>query len=230
MARTIVCGMKAVAAAAALSLAACSGSSTPPAQSPDQSKPAPPAPVASAPPPPSSPGPGAPAQPAAGQPVNPDARALEGLLDRVNQYVELHKQLEGKLPKLSKEASPKAIDQHQRALGRLVQEARRGAKPGDIFTPESQAVVKRLLARVFAGGEGAALRASIMDENPGTVKLAVNGRYPDTVPLSTVPPQVLQGLPRLPEEMEFRFISRHLILMDVQAHIIIDLVENALPS
>jgi hypothetical protein len=215
----IACRLQAFSAAAALSLAACAGASTPPAQSAEQTRPAPAEPpsMQPAPPPP-------------GQPVNPDARALEAMLRRINDYVALHKKLEDKLPKLSKEASPKEIDQHQRAMARLVQEARRDAKPGDIFTPESRAVIKRLLARVFGNSDGAALRASIMDENPGTVKLAVNGRYPDTVPLSTVPPQVLQGLPKLPEEMEFRFVGNHLILMDVHAHIIVDLIENALPS
>jgi hypothetical protein len=68
-----------------------------------------------------------------------------------------------------------------------------------------------------------------MDENPGTMKLRVNTRYPDTVPLSTVPPQVLQGLPDLPEEMEYRFIGNGLILNDVHAHLIADFVEDALP-
>jgi hypothetical protein len=207
--------------AAALSLAACSGPSTPPAQPAEQAKPAPATPAS-----PSV----QPAPPPESQPVNPDAKALETMLQRINDYVDLHKKLEDKLPKLSNEASPKEIDQHQRALARLIQEGRRGAKPGDIFTPDSQAVIKRLLARVFGGAEGAALRASIMDENPGTVKLAVNGRYPDSVPLSTVPPQVLQGLPKLPDEMEFRFVGNHLILMDVHAHIIVDLIQNALPS
>jgi hypothetical protein len=68
-----------------------------------------------------------------------------------------------------------------------------------------------------------------MDENPGLPNLKVNERYPDTVPLSTIPPQVLQGLPKLPEEMEFRFIGNTLILMDVHAHIIVDFIEQALP-
>jgi hypothetical protein len=213
----------AVSAAAALTLAACNRDAQPPAQSTDQSKPAPAAP----------PAPGAPAQPAPpaeGEPVNADARALETMLQRVNEYAELHKKLEDQLPKLSNEAKPEDIDKNQRALARLIQEHRRGAKPGDIFTPEAQAVTKRLLARVFGGPDGAGLRASIMDENPGPIKLTVNGRYPDTVPLSTVPPQVLQGLPKLPDEMEYRFIGRHLILMDVHAHIIADLIDNAIPS
>jgi hypothetical protein len=171
----------------------------------------------------------APAPAASDQPVNPDARALAGFLQGVNQYVALHQRRENSLTPLSKESSPQAIDTHQRALGQMIQQERRNAKPGDIFTPESQAVIKRLLTKVFGGPDGPALKASIMDENPGVPDLKVNQRYPDTVPLSTIPPQVLQGLPRLPEEMEFRFIGNTLILMDVHAHIIADLIPNAFP-
>jgi hypothetical protein len=163
------------------------------------------------------------------QPVNPDAKALAGFLDRVNQYVELHRKLEDALPHLSKESTPQQIDTHQRALGEHIQKARQAAKAGDIFTPDSQVAIKRLLARVLGGSDGNALKASIMDENPGVEHLRVNDRYPDTVPLSTIPPQVLEGLPKLPEEMEFRFIGNTLILMDVHAHIIADFIPNAFP-
>jgi len=69
-----------------------------------------------------------------------------------------------------------------------------------------------------------------MDENPGeSVKLAVNGRYPDTIPLSSVPPQILKALPPLPEELEYRFIQNSLILLDVHAHIIVDYLTAAVP-
>jgi hypothetical protein len=159
----------------------------------------------------------------------PNAPALTDFETRVREYTALHKKLDSTLPKLSKESTPEQIDSHQRALARLVQEARAGARPGSIFTPDVQVVVRRLMGEVFGGPDGAALKASIMDENPGVMKLTVNERYPDTVPLSTVPPQVLQGLPELPEELEFRFISRHLILMDEHAHIIVDVIEDVLP-
>jgi hypothetical protein len=72
--------------------------------------------------------------------------------------------------------------------------------------------------------------ASILDENPVGMKVHVNMRYPDTVPLSTVPPEVLQTLPELSEDMEYRFIGRHLILLDAHAHVIADFIENALPE
>ena len=199
---------------ASLSLAACgNGASAPPAAPVAQGTPAPPA-----------------AAPASGdQPVNPDAKALAGFLERVNQYVAVHQRLENSLPHLSKESSPEQIDKHQRVLGQMIQQERRGAKPGDTFTPESQVVIKRLLTKVLGGPDGPALKASIMDENPGIPNLRVNQRYPDTVPLSTIPPQVLQGLPKLPEEMEFRFIGNTLILMDVHGHIVADLIPNAFP-
>ena len=59
------------------------------------------------------------------------------------------------------------------------------------------------------------------------MKLAVNGRYPDEVPLSTVPPQVLTSLPKMPEELEYRFIRDNLILLDPHAHIIVDFMDRA---
>jgi len=163
-------------------------------------------------------------------PVNADAQALASLRERVDDYVALHKKLEATLPHLPKEATPQQIDTNQRALAKLIQAARKEAKPGDVFTPESRAAIHKLMALVFGGPDGKQLRDSIMDENVLRDRaLTVNSRYPDTVPLSTVPPQVLAGLPVLPEELEYRFIGHRLILMDVHAHIIIDFVDHAIP-
>jgi hypothetical protein len=107
---------------------------------------------------------------------------------------------------------------------------RSGAKQGDLFTPEAQVVIKRLLATVFGGADGKELKASIMDESTVNVKLAVNARYPDSVPISTVPPQVLQTLPELTEDLEYRFIGDNLIILDSHAHVIADYIEDALPK
>jgi hypothetical protein len=212
----------ALAIAVSLSTVGCAGAGAPASDS-GQTKPPAASPAKPAPSTPDT----TPAKP--DQPVNPDAKALAGFLDRVNEYVKVHQKLEAALPHLPKEATPQQIDKNQRALGALIQDARRTAKQGDIFTPESQVVMKRLLAKVFGGPDGAALKASIMDENPGVPRIVVNARYPDAVPLSTIPPQVLQGMPKLPEEMEFRFIGNTLVLMDVHAHIIADYVPDAFP-
>jgi len=169
-----------------------------------------------------------PAEPNPSEPVNANARALADVRSRIAQYVVLHKKLEDTIFRLSKDATPEEIDKHHRALAHLLQQARRGAKPGDIFGPAATAVIRQLMDRVFGGPDGASLRASIMDENPGSVKITINAAYPDSVPLATMPPQVLEGLPRLPEELEYRFLGDRLILMDVHAQIIVDLIDNAL--
>ena len=58
----------------------------------------------------------------------------------MKEYIALHKKLEDSLPKLPKDATPEQIDSHQRALERLVRRRARGAKPGDIFTPDIREV------------------------------------------------------------------------------------------
>jgi len=146
----------------------------------------------------------------------------------VDQYVALHRKVEGTLPVLARQTTPQAIDQHERALATLIQRERKGAKQGDLFTPQMQALVRQLLRPILAGTEGAHVRSEIMDnENKAKVVLSPNGRYPDVIPVSTVPPQVLQFLPKLPEELEYRFVRQNLILFDPHAHIIPDWVPRA---
>ena len=99
-----------------------------------------------------------------------------------------------------------------------------------VRTAEAQPIIKRLLAAVFGGPDGKQLKASIMDENPVGISISVNGRYPDNVPISTVPPEVLQTLPKLTEDMEYRFVGDNLILLDAHAHIIADYVRDAIPK
>ena len=165
-----------------------------------------------------------PAKPA----VNPNAATLKEFVKRVDGYVALHKKLESQLPDLAKQTTPEAIDKHERALAALIQAQRKAAKPGDIFTPAMQRIVRNLLRPVFSGKDGLQIKSEILDnEYKGAVKLTVNGRYPDDVPISTVPPQVLAELPKLPEELEYRFIRTNLILFDPHAHLIVDFVERA---
>ena len=161
--------------------------------------------------------------------VNPDAALAVEFTKRVEAYVALQTKAAEKLPALPKEATPEQIDTHQRALTQEIERLRAGAKPGDIFSKEIRAYFRRQLERVFAGAEGRKLRESIMDENPGPIKLRANGRYPDTVPLATMPPKVLAELPKLPRVLEYRFIGERLLLLDVPAHLVVDFIEDALP-
>jgi hypothetical protein len=170
-----------------------------------------------------------PAAPPAQAPAGSDAQTVAGFNERLRQYTDLHNKLEKTLPPLPRETDPKVIDRHQRAMEALLREHRATARRGDIFGPDMERMIRRVFAQIFTGAEGARLKATIMDENPTSIKLAINGRYPDAVPLSTMPPQVLAMLPKLPEELEYRFIGQRLILLDVHSHTVADYIENALP-
>ena len=163
--------------------------------------------------------------------ANPDpVPALRSFEARVHEYVTLHREIEQKLPKLGREATPEEIDKNQRELGVLMRSARADAKQGEFFTPDVQEFLAGLFDRVFRGVNGKNLLGSIMDENPGLAKISVNERYPDDVPLSTMPPEILDALPELEEDMEYRFIGRRLALIDSHAHLIADFTDELLPE
>jgi hypothetical protein len=158
-----------------------------------------------------------------------DAAAIEQFKRDIQAYVEIHTAAEKALPKLPTEATIQQIDANQRLLLQAIAKSRSAARRGDLFKPGMEAMLRRVMARVFEGIEGRQLRESIMEENPTNIRIAVNGRYPDTVPLATMPPDVLAALPTMPEELEYRFIGSSLAIMDVHAHMIVDFAPNVLP-
>ena len=163
------------------------------------------------------------------QGVNADAKTFADFQERVKDYLALRNKFAGGIEKLPEKATAQQMDTRQRALNKAVITARSTAKRGDIFGPTMPALVRRLLAPIFKGPDGKIIRESIFEE-PHPVVPAVNVRYPDEVPLSTMPPDILKMLPALPGGLEFRFIGHHLILLDVEAHLIVDVIDNAMPA
>ena len=163
------------------------------------------------------------------QPGDRDAKVIAAFQTSVKDYMTLHRKLEGSLSTTPEGGSPDQVQAHQRAMERLISESRSRTKQGSVFTSDVRAYFRRQLSRAFSGPNGRQLRASIMDENPGAIRVEVNGRYPDGVPVSTVPPQVLLLLPALPDELEYRFIGDRLILLDAHANLVVDYMERAVP-
>jgi hypothetical protein len=158
-----------------------------------------------------------------------ETQAVEEFEARVADYAALHQKLEATLPALPDKATPEQIDQHQQALVAAIATARKDAKQGDFFTPGMEALVRRALGTLVGGPDGASLKATIMDDNPGPLDVSVNDRYPDTAPVSSMPVQLLELLPKLPAELEYRFLGKHLVLVCTPARIVLDLTPNVLP-
>lgn len=167
---------------------------------------------------------------APGQSANPEGEFAK----RLASYMELRKQACSHVPKLKDKAEPEEISSHKRAMAAAIRAARANARQGDILAPPVQTYLKRIIRGEMAGEHGRPAKESAKQGNPvveGAVPVAVkvNATYPEDAPLSTVPPTLLQRLPKLPDGLDFRFVGRHLILRDVSAGIIVDFVANAMP-
>jgi hypothetical protein len=157
--------------------------------------------------------------------ANQDAQVLRDFKTRVDKYVDVRKTADDSAPSLEETADPAKIRAAQQSLAERIGAARRGAKQGEIFTPEITAYFRRLLRpEVKQGGT----KNLIKDDNPGRVPFNVNGPYPEKEPLATVPPNVLASLPKLPKDIEYRFVSKHLILRDARCNLVIDYIPNAI--
>jgi hypothetical protein len=169
------------------------------------------------------------AQPASA-PVNRDGELLAEFNNRIDSYMELRNRLKDDVPPLKETKDPAKIKAAQEALAQKVREARKDAKQGEIFTPEIRQLFRRLMYPETKGREGAENKAAITEEKHELkdVVLKVNAAYPDSAPLMTVPPDILAALPKLPEDLEYRFVSKHMILLDVRANLIVDYLPNAI--
>jgi hypothetical protein len=158
-----------------------------------------------------------------------DKQVVTAFEERVKEYVKLREGIEGKMPKLSKETTPEKINAHQKALEESVRRARAGAKPGDVFTPDAISYIRTAIKREFQGARLQKLRESILETDTKGVPLRVNYPYPQSKELSEIPPTLLQILPQLPKQVRYRFVGRHLLLVDRENLLIIDYMTGALP-
>lgn len=147
----------------------------------------------------------------------------------VKAYVRLREKLETKLPHLSKKATPEQIEAHKAVFEDAVRKARANSKPGNIFAPDISNYIRATIRTEFKGTDRKEVRETILGADTKGVPLRVNYPYPETKELGQVPPTLLLALPQLPKQMRYRFVGRHLLLVDRENGLIVDYMLNALP-
>ena len=148
---------------------------------------------------------------------------------RIDAYLKIHNDAEAKVPNLKRTDDPKEISDREKALGRMIMTLRAGAQPGDIFAPEYQPYFIKIVQDDIKN-RSVADRKALVAELPKTVKIDINTVYPTTLPLETFPPALLSKLPDLPPELEYRIVGRSLILRDVKANLIVDILRDVVPT
>jgi hypothetical protein len=160
--------------------------------------------------------------------VNPDAQLVADFDARVADYMKLHRSAESHFPMHSTD-SPSAIAKEQRAFAAEIRTARANAKQGDLFTPPIAAEFRRLISIAMQGPRAARVRKSLKSAEPVSMALDVDQAYPSSVPLQSTPASLLLNLPHLPKGLDYRIVGRRLVLRDVNANLVIDIIPDALP-
>jgi hypothetical protein len=159
-----------------------------------------------------------------------DKQIFAAFEKRVKEYAKLREDLETKMPKLSKEAKPEEIETHKKLFQERVRAARVGAKPADMFTPETAALIRALIKEEFKGKDRVELRHTVLKESENkAVPIRINYAYPESQELLEMPATLLLRLPQLPKQLRYRFVGRNMLLVDRENGLIIDFMTNAIP-
>lgn len=151
-------------------------------------------------------------------------------LQRVDEYVALHRRLEGPLPREVVTADLEALFAPKPALAAAIRKARADARQGDIFSPAMAGYFRIVVAEALREGGIEDMLAIVEEDNSVKIPARVNADYPAGASISLMPPCLLGALPPLPPELEYRFLGRNLILWDVHAGLIVDFVPRAIPE
>lgn len=176
-----------------------------------------------------SPEPAISAAPDGGTAPNAQGAATLEFQNRIKAYLKIHNEAESKVPNLKRTDDPKQISDREMALAQAIQTLRAGAQIGGIFAPEYQPYFIKIVQDDFST-RSARDRKAIINELPKNMKVEVNTVYPTMLPLATFPAVLLKKLPDLPPELEYRLVGRSLILRDVKANLIVDILRDVVPT
>lgn len=165
------------------------------------------------------------------QTTAPPPAPIAAFIAATRDYATMHRRIERQLPPIEVNSSAETIGRLVDAMANAMRAARSDARQGDIFTPEvapllRNAISDGLIAYGFTADD---VRNAEQGDgiDPSTVTLRVNGNFPWVVG-SAMFPCVIAALPPLPPELQYRIVGNTLVLIDLHASTIVDLLPNAL--
>src|SRR5688572_14742876 len=161
--------------------------------------------------------------------LSADQGAERQFLQSVESYMALRRQLEHQLPPIALSADVDAIQRASDARFAAMRRARAAARPGDIFNAGVAEVYRVRIRHGFTvRGDDASELIEEMNEGGERWRSAVvNGRFSWKTAAAT-PPHVLAVLPDLPPELQYRFVGPDLVLVDLDASFIVDVLSDVL--
>ena len=116
------------------------------------------------------------------------------------------------------------------AVRRAIRNARPDARAGDLFTAKAAAAFRRIIAATAAAHRvdpKDIVRALRAERRPHATQPVVNDAY-DWRLGAWMWPALLPALPALPPDMQYRIVDADLVLIDLRASLVVDILEDAM--
>lgn len=157
--------------------------------------------------------------------------ALQMFDRRISEYAALHRRAAASLPPLTPSADVKWLMHARANLSFAIIAARPNARQGDVFTTPVATAFRAVIREALANVDVEAMLWDLYEECevPSRYGLQVNGGYPGWA-THEMPIVLLDALPILPEGIVYRLVDRHLVIWDVDADLIVDVLPDALPG
>jgi calcineurin-like phosphoesterase family protein len=127
--------------------------------------------------------------------------------------------------------SDAAVRMRQRTLAEAIQNTVRPmAQQGDLLSPSVARLIRQQLATASSGPKGDIIRDEMQEQNEGLAAEAATVAVNQMVSAPRVPPVLVDLLPQLPQQVEFAFSGRTLVLRDVDADVVVDFILMAFPD
>jgi hypothetical protein len=165
---------------------------------------------------------------AAGQDVGRDG--LQLFAERVAAYAELHQRVDAVFPPWKATDDVDSIFRRRAYLASAIKAERPDARQGDIFEPSAAAALRGIVADALSNVDVEFMLQGLYEEceMPTGYRAQVNAGYPKWA-TQEMPFVLLTALPGLPAGIQYRLIDHDLLLWDIDANLIVDVLPEALP-
>jgi hypothetical protein len=153
-----------------------------------------------------------------------DDEAVRLFLQAIDRYITIREQLEPQWPPLEVSDDPQRIRAAIEVRRTTIASARSEAQPGEFFSRAVGDLFRHRVTRLFAGRPDDAV--ALLTAMNGSPRAVVNG--PFLRDAASPLPSVLAVLPPLPAFLQYRIVGPDLVLVDIDAALVLDVLGEVL--
>jgi hypothetical protein len=161
-----------------------------------------------------------------------DQPVLWEFFDYVNHYAALQHMAITSLGPPVQWSDAEQVLRQQRRYADAMREMHPGACASGFFTPRVAGYFRTRIDQIVRD-TGLDVTTAIEAPDEGEQLITAPPCAGENVPWNAGPvmwPSMLAGLPELPGELEYRFLGRDLLIVDVLANLVVDVLHDALPE